>query len=63
MSFLGHMLVQEKESNFNQKMIYFDKLTEAMLYLGEQPNTVFIGQAVSVPGTAMYNTLKDIDSS
>ena len=31
-----------------------------MEWLGEQENTYFIGQAVEVPGTAMFNTLKDI---
>ena len=31
-----------------------------MSYLGSKKNTIFIGQAVEVPGTAMYNTLKNV---
>mgnify|MGYP001419930261 FL=1 len=31
-----------------------------MNYLGNKKDTIFIGQAVEVPGTAMSNTLKDI---
>ena len=31
-----------------------------MEYLGKKNNTIFIGQAVEVPGTAMSNTLKNI---
>jgi len=31
-----------------------------MEYLATDPRTVFIGQAVAAPGTAMSNTLKDI---
>ena len=42
-------------------LTYFDELKAAMSFLGKQSNTIFLGQAVSVPGTAMYNTLKDID--
>jgi len=34
-----------------------------MNFLGKQKNTFFIGQAVSEPGTAMSNTLKDIKKS
>ena len=32
-----------------------------MEYLGKQKNTIFIGQAVEVAGTAMSNTLKNIN--
>ena len=61
-NFHGHTLALEKESNFKEvKVKYFDELKAAMNYLGKKSNTVFIGQAVSVPGTAMYNTLKEID--
>ena len=42
-------------------MKYFDELKKTMEWLSTQQSTVFIGQAVEVPGTAMYNTLKDID--
>ena len=39
---------------------YFDALKETMKWLGEQPNTVFIGQTVGCPGTFMYPTLADV---
>lgn len=39
---------------------YFDELTRAMTRLGGAPNTVFVGQAVCYPGTAMFGTLKDV---
>ena len=41
-------------------MKYFDELKRSMEWLAEDPRTVFIGQAVEVPGTAMSNTVKDI---
>ena len=42
-------------------MKYFDELKRAMTWLGEKPDTIFLGQAVAVPGTAISNTLKDVD--
>tara|TARA_B100000767_G_scaffold262621_1_gene275467 strand:+ start:33 stop:569 length:537 start_codon:yes stop_codon:yes gene_type:complete len=42
-------------------MRYFDELKKSMEYLGKKNNTIFIGQAVEVPGTAMSNTLKDVN--
>ena len=44
-------------------MKYFDELKRAMDYLGEKDDTVFIGQAVEYPGTAMFNTLRDVNRS
>lgn len=41
-------------------MAYFDELKRAMDYLAAHPQTVFMGQAVAVPGTAMSNTLRDV---
>jgi len=41
-------------------MRYFNELKRSMNYLGRKKDTIFIGQAVEVPGTAMSNTLKDI---
>ena len=41
-------------------MKYFDELKKAMNFLSENHSTIFIGQAVAVPGTAMRNTLTDI---
>ena len=42
-------------------MKYFEELKRSMNYLSENKKTIFIGQAVEVPGTAMSNTLKEID--
>ena len=41
-------------------MKYFDELQKAMSWLGQKDDTYFVGQAVSVPGTAMFNTLKQL---
>ena len=42
---------------------YMDELTRSMEYLGKFDNTIFIGQSVAVAGTAMRNTLLNIDDS
>ncbi|MBX9716840.1 MAG: hypothetical protein K2X42_09625 [Burkholderiaceae bacterium] len=42
-------------------MAYFDELKRSMEFLAQDPRTLFIGQAVAVPGTAMSNTLKGVD--
>lgn len=42
-------------------MKYFEELKLAMNYLGSKEDTVFLGQAIAVPGTAMFNTLKEVD--
>jgi pyruvate/2-oxoglutarate/acetoin dehydrogenase E1 component len=39
---------------------YFDALCEAMAMLSQQPRAVFMGQSVQYPGTAMFQTLKDV---
>ena len=44
-------------------MKYFDELKRAMTWLGQKPDTLFLGQAVSYPGTGMTNTLSDIEKS
>jgi len=41
-------------------MNYFAELKRSMSWLAKQENTIFIGQAVEVPGTAMSNTLSDV---
>ena len=43
-------------------MKYFDELKKSMNYLADNEKTIFIGQAVEVPGTAMTNTLKEVNS-
>lgn len=43
-------------------MTYFDELKKSMDWLGEQPDTYFVGQAVACDGTAMTNTLKNVSS-
>ena len=55
------MRVQEKEYNFNMK--YFDELKKSMDWLSEKPDTLFIGQAVEYVGTAMTNTLANVDKN
>lgn len=55
------MLVQVRGFSF-EFMKYFDELKKSMEWLGEKNDTFFIGQAVEVPGTAMFNTVKDIDT-
>ncbi len=42
-------------------MTFFGELKRAMEWLAAQPNTLFLGQAVGCPGTAMFNTLQEID--
>lgn len=42
-------------------MKYFDELKRSMDWLGEKEDTLFLGQAVEYEGTAMTNTLKDVD--
>ena len=39
---------------------YFDEIKRSMTWLGEQSDTIFLGQAVSYKGTAMTNTLPDV---
>ena len=42
-------------------MRYFEEIKKSMNYLAKNKKTIFLGQAVSVPGTAMHNTLKQIN--
>jgi pyruvate/2-oxoglutarate/acetoin dehydrogenase E1 component len=39
---------------------YFSELCRTMSWLAEQPNALFIGQAVVYEGTAMHRTLRDV---
>ena len=39
---------------------YFNEIKKSMDFLGRKKDTIFIGQAVEVPGTSMSNTLKDV---
>lgn len=41
-------------------MKYFDELKRAMEWLGEKPDTFFLGQAVGYDGTAMTNTIREV---
>jgi len=41
-------------------MKYFDEVCRAMEYLASDPRTIFLGQAVACPGTAMFGTLKKV---
>lgn len=51
---------QGKEFNFNMNKKYRLELIKAMNFLGKQKKTIFIGQAVSYPGTAMTGTLEQV---
>jgi pyruvate/2-oxoglutarate/acetoin dehydrogenase E1 component len=42
-------------------MKYFDELKRSMDWLNTKPDTLFLGQAVEYAGTAITNTLKDVD--
>ena len=53
--------MQEQGKGSNSKfMKYFDELKQSMEWLATKPDSLFVGQAVEVPGTAMFNTLKDV---
>jgi len=41
-------------------MKYFDEIKRAMEWLGEKPDTFFLGQAVGYDGTAMTNTIREV---
>ena len=41
-------------------MKYKEQLIQAMEWLGAQPNTIFLGQAVKVPGHAISGTLNTV---
>jgi len=42
-------------------MKYFDELKRSMEYLSQNQKVIFLGQAVEYDGTAMTNTLKNIE--
>ena len=44
-------------------MKYYNELKKSMEYLSRKKNTIFIGQAVEVSGTAMFNTLINVKKS
>ena len=44
-------------------MKYFEELKKSMNYLAKDERTIFLGQAVKAPGTAMSNTFKGINSN
>lgn len=43
-------------------MKYFDELKKSMDWLAEKQDTIFLGQAVEFPGTAITNTLRDVNA-
>ena len=42
-------------------MSYYEEITRSMTYLSKKKDTIFLGQAVTYPGTAMFGTLKNVD--
>ena len=56
------MLERVRGFNFSYFMgQYSEELTRSMSFLAADKRTLFLGQAVSVPGTAMYGTLEGVD--
>lgn len=47
----------------NQEKKYKNELTRSMNYLNQISNSIFVGQAVKYPGTAMSNTLLEVDKT
>jgi len=43
-------------------MKYKNELIKSMSFLSKKKNTIFLGQSVSYPGNAMYNTLINVPS-
>ena len=41
-------------------MLYSDELTKAMTMLGEDEDTIFLGQGVTFPGHSLYKTLSGV---
>ena len=41
-------------------LTYIDELTSAMTWLGEKPDTIFLGQCVAYPGNAIFHTLEGV---
>ena len=41
-------------------MTYFDELVKAMAWLGEQEDTVFVGQSCRWEGHALFKTMKEV---
>lgn len=41
-------------------MTYCEELQKAMTRLGEQPDTIFLGQSVAYPGNALFKTLSGV---
>ena len=56
------MLEPEQEFSFNMGK-YKDELKKAMEMLASHPKTIFLGQAVDYPGTAMQSTLENIEKA
>jgi len=53
--------MQVQVSGFNSRMgKYLDELVRAMDYLASQEQSIFLGQAVAFPGTAMRDTLLNV---
>ena len=42
---------------------YKEEISKSMNFLASDPRTIFVGQAVAVPGTAMRDTLLDVKST
>ena len=43
-----------------KSMKYFDEVKRSMMFLAEDPRTLFIGQSVAYPGNVIFGSLKEI---
>ncbi|TSC82493.1 MAG: pyruvate dehydrogenase E1 component subunit beta [Parcubacteria group bacterium Gr01-1014_20] len=43
-----------------EQLRYKSELTRAMLYLAENPSTLFIGQSVAFPGNSIFKTIENV---
>lgn len=41
-------------------MKYLEEIKRSMLFLAENPKTIFLGQSVAYPGNAIYGSLKEV---
>jgi len=60
---LVNKITRTKKKGHRNTMSYFDELKKSMDWLSEKPDTLFLGQAVDYAGTAITNTLKDVDKN
>jgi pyruvate/2-oxoglutarate/acetoin dehydrogenase E1 component len=53
-------MAAQRRRQEDKLLTYFDDLCEAMRLVSLNERSIFVGQAVSSPGTALFSTLKDV---